>query len=75
MPNMTLSIPADLHETIKRHPHISWSAVARDALRSYARRLELLDALTQDSDLTEEDLEELGKKIKASIRRRHEAGS
>lgn len=72
MPNMTLSIPTDLHKTIKRHPHVSWSAVARDAMRAYARKLELLETITEDSELTEDDLQELGKQIKAAIRQRHE---
>ena len=75
MPNMTLSIPAELHAMIKRRPEVSWSAVARDAMWAYARKLELLDELTKDSQLTEQDVLDIGKRVKAAIRKRHEAES
>ncbi len=75
MPNMTLSIPEDLHAMIQRHPEVSWSAVARKAMWEYARKMELLDQLTETSDLTEVDVEELGKEIKKAVRRRHDEAS
>lgn len=72
MANMTLSIPEDLHAVVRRHPEVSWSAVAREAMWAYARKLELLDQLTASSELTEADVAELGKEIKKAIRRRHD---
>ncbi len=54
MVNMTLAVPKELHEIVKRHPEIRWSEVARRAMWEYARRLELLDQLTSKSKLTAE---------------------
>lgn len=71
MTSMTLAIPEDLHALVRRHPEVSWSAVAREAMWAYARKLDLLDQLTAGSELTEADVEELGKEIKKAIRRRH----
>lgn len=71
MTSMTLSIPEDLHAVVRRHPEVSWSAVAREAMWAYARKLELLDQLTAGSELTDADVETLGKEIKAAVRRRH----
>lgn len=70
MPNMTLAIPEDIHRIMKRYPEISWSHVAREAIAAYAKRLELLDELTKDSKLTEEDTIELGRKVKQGMWRR-----
>jgi len=71
MTSMTLAIPEDLHALVRLHPEVSWSAVAREAMWAYARKLDLLDQLTAGSELTEADVEELGKEIKKAIRRRH----
>jgi hypothetical protein len=67
MVNMTLAIPEDLREMMKRHPEIKWSVVARRALRKYAERLDRLDILLQDSELTEEDVAELDHKVKKAM--------
>jgi hypothetical protein len=73
MPNITLAVPEDLHAMLKRHPEVSWSEVARRAMWEYARKLELLDKLTAGSTLTEQDIEDVGKQVKAAIRKRHGA--
>jgi hypothetical protein len=70
MPNMTLSIPEDLHAVIRKHPEVSWSAVAREAMWEYARKMQLLDTLTAASNLTDADVDELAKQIKKAVRRR-----
>lgn len=71
MPNMTLAIPDDLQAVIRRHPEVSWSAVARDAMWAYARKMQLLEQLTAGSELTEDDVERLGREIKKAVARRH----
>lgn len=71
MPTMTLSVTEDLQAVIKKHNEIKWSEIARRAMWDYARKLELLDRLTQDSELTEEDVMELDKSIKRSLAKRH----
>lgn len=76
MPNMTLALDDETYALVKDHPEVSWSHVAREAIEDYARKLELLDALTGESDLSEADVEEVGREVKEAIRRRHdEAGS
>ena len=68
---MTLSIPDDLHELIKKHNEIKWSEIARRAMWEYANKLNLLDEMLDQSKFTEEDAVEIGKKIKKGIRERH----
>lgn len=67
MPSMTLSVSEDLYTLIKKHNQIKWSEIARRAMWDYARKIELLDQLTADSELTEEDVMELDKIIKRSL--------
>ena len=64
---MTLSVPADLYAIIKKHNQIKWSEIARRAMWDYAKKLELLDKLTANSKLTEEDVIELDKMIKKAL--------
>ena len=72
MPNMTTSVPDDLYEIMKKHREIKWSEIARRAMWEYAKKLELLDRLLENSELTDEDVSELAKKIKKGIAERHE---
>ena len=69
MPNITLSLPDDVYEIVKKHREIRWSEIARRAIENYARKLVLLDALTSGSNLTEEDILEIDEKIKEGIYR------
>jgi len=71
MTNMTLAIPEDLHKLIKKHKEIKWSEVARQALWRQARKLELMDKLLAKSELTEVDVERIGRKIKHGMAKRH----
>lgn len=67
MPNMTLALPEDVYQIVKEHSEIRWSEIARRAIAAYAKKLALLDALTANSELTEEDIMELDEKIKEGI--------
>ena len=71
MPSMTLSIPEDLHQILKKHNEIKWSEIARRAMWDYANKLNLLDTMLKNSKLTEEDAVEIGKKIKKGMHKRH----
>ena len=71
MTNMTLAVPEDLHAIMKRYDTIKWSEIARKALWDQARKLELMDKLLANSELTEEDAERIGHKIKHGIAKRH----
>ena len=71
MTNMTLAVPEDLHEIMRKHAEIKWSEIARQALWEHARKLELMDKLLAKSKLTEEDALDIGRKINKGIARRH----
>ena len=71
MTNMTLAVPNDLHEIMRKHTEIKWSEIARQALWEHARKLELMDKLLAKSKLTEEDALDIGRKINKGIARRH----
>jgi len=71
MTNMTLAIPEDLHEIMKKHSEIKWSEVARHAIWEKARKLELMDKLLANSKLTEEDALRMGREVNKGIVRRH----
>ena len=71
MTNMTLAVPEDLHKTMRKHREIKWSEVARQAIMEKARKLELMDKLLAKSELTEEDAERIGHKIKHGMTKRY----
>ena len=68
---MTIAIPVDLHEKMRKHNEIKWSEIARRAIREYVEVLDKLDKLTADSKLEEEDIDELDHKIKKDISKRY----
>ena len=70
MPNMTLSIPDELHNLVKQHTEIKWSEIARRAMWAQANELQVMDKLASKSKLTEKDISELDHKIKAGLLRR-----
>ncbi len=70
MVNMTLSIPADLHKAMRKHSQIKWSEVARKAFEREVRALDMMDEMLSKSELTEDDAERIGQKIKENIRKR-----
>jgi len=69
--NVTFAVPEELHEIMRRHPEIKWSEIARKAIWEYARKLELMERLTLESRLSEKDVLELDKKVKAEIAKRY----
>ena len=71
MTNMTLAIPEELHNLMKKHSQIKWSEIARQAIWTQAKKLELMNKILFNSKLTEEDALELGKKINKGIAKRH----
>lgn len=68
MPNMTLSIPEEIHEAMKKHKEIRWSEIARDSIVEHVRKLEIMDKITSKSKLTMKDVMEIDKKIKKGLR-------
>lgn len=71
MPNMTLALPENIYRIVKSHKEIRWSQIARQAIEDYAKKLEILDKLLKDSELTKEDIQELEKKVKKGLHKRY----
>jgi hypothetical protein len=71
MPNITLSLPSDIHKMMQEYPEIRWSEVARRAIVEKLEALQRLDELTKDSKLTQKDVDELDHIIKKSLAARY----
>jgi len=71
MTNMTFAVPEDLHKFMRKHNEVKWSAVARGALHTHADKLRMMDELLANSELTEADVEMIGKQVKRAIARNH----
>ena len=67
---MTLSIPEELHKKMKRHTEFKWSDVARQAFEKKINEAEFMDRVLKNSELSEEDAERVGHKIKSKMRQR-----
>ena len=64
--NFTLAIPKELHKKMKKHEEISWSSIIRHTIEHKIKDLEILDKLTAQSEMTEEEALEIGQLIKRS---------
>jgi hypothetical protein len=71
MVNITLSVPKEVHNEMKKHPEIRWSEVARQAIIKKIGDMNLLDKLLSKSTLKMKDVEEIDKILKVSIWKRH----
>lgn len=71
MANMTLSIPEELLKRMKAFAEIKWSEVARQAFEERVKDLEVLNKIASKSKLTKKDVEEISKKVKEGIAKRH----
>jgi len=71
MPNMTLSLPEDVYKIVKAHNEVRWSEIARRAIEDYAKKIALLNAMTHESELTENDITALDHKAKAGIQKHY----
>jgi len=58
MPNITVSIPKDLYEKMKRYSEVKWSEVVRKALTEYIEKLEVTERGVVFSDELSELLRE-----------------
>ena len=67
---MTLSVPKELHHEMLQHSEVKWSDIARQAFEKKIKELHWIDILLEKSELTEEDAEIIGHKIKHEMRKR-----
>lgn len=75
MPSLTVNVDDDLKERMEEHPEINWSEVTRQAIQEKIETLEVMDELTQASQLTENDVSELADRINERGRQRAGDGS
>jgi len=73
MPNITLSVPENLHELMKKHNQIRWSEIARRAIEFEAKKMEIVEKVASKSKLTMEDAMEFDSKIKKKMRTHFDA--
>lgn len=67
MPNLTLAIPEELHEKMKKHSEIRWSEVVRKTIASKVETLDAVEAVARKSRLTMKDVNELAHKINKEV--------
>lgn len=72
MANVTISMPEDLREEMRRHDEVNWSAVMRKAVQEHLRKLAIADAIAGKSELTEDDIEELDELVKEGLAEEYE---
>lgn len=70
MTNITLSLPEQVHKEMKHFSEVRWSEVARKAIIEKIETLHLAEKLAQKSKLTEQDVTEFSKKLKAAATKR-----
>lgn len=71
MPTVDIKISHDLKEKMKEHDELDWDKLIQGFIRSRLSKLELGDSLASKSELTDEEAEEIGDKIKEGIAERH----
>lgn len=64
MGNITLALPEDLQERMKKHSEIRWSEVVRKSIANRIDMLEAMDKIAKKSKLTKKDVDEISRKIK-----------
>ncbi|MDP3742566.1 MAG: hypothetical protein Q8R15_04585 [Candidatus Micrarchaeota archaeon] len=75
MVNITIAVPVPLKAQLEKHPEINWSEVARQAWiakLSNLEKLQLINEITKNVKISDDDVEELARKIKHSLALRHE---
>jgi hypothetical protein len=60
MANITVSIPKELSEKMKRHSEVKWSEVVKKALADYVDRLEILEGGVIQAEKLAQKLKEAG---------------
>ena len=71
MVSVTLSVPEDMKTEMDLFPEMNWSSVAREAIRQKIVMLKKFKEFTKDSEFTEKDALELGKKVNKGLAKRY----
>ena len=71
MVSLTLSIPKEMKMEMEKFQEINWSAVAREAIKRKITILKEMDKILAESEFTERDALELGKRISRKIAKKY----
>lgn len=71
MANVSFELPVDITNIITRYPQINWDKLVQDTLWNYAKKIKLMDKITDKSKLTEEDVNNLNNEIKANLLKKY----
>jgi len=71
MTEIKVKIPIELKTEMEKHPEINWSAIARGAFRRTLEDLRFFQEFTKDSEITEEDAAEYGRKVSEALAARY----
>lgn len=64
--NFTVRMGEDLKQRMKAHPEINWSHVIRKHVNSMLDDIERMNEITANSQLTDDDIDELADMIDAA---------
>lgn len=67
MSNITLSVPEELHEIMRKHNEIRWSEIARRAIAKQVKKLAIMDSIASKSKLTMSDIAKINEKVKKGL--------
>jgi len=70
MPTVSITVDDDLKAQMEDHPEVDWSEVARSAFEEKIDDLETLKRLSSDSELTDEDVDEVAVLIDSTVAER-----
>ncbi len=71
MANVSFELPVDIKNIITHYPEINWDKLVQDTLWNYAKKIQLMDKITNKSKLTEENVNNLNKEIKANLLKKY----
>ena len=69
---VSVSVKDEVRKRMKQLEFVNWSNVANEAFAQKIMELEILEAFSSKSKLTEKDAEEIAAKINAGVARRFE---
>lgn len=64
MVNLTVAVPEELREEMRRHRTVKWPEVVRNAIAAELERLHAFDKLLEESRLAVDDAVELGREAR-----------
>ena len=67
MVNITIAVPENLKDELKKHKEVNWSAVIRNALQEHLARIKIAEAIAQKGKLTKKDADEISRIINSNV--------